>query len=206
MNETYSIGLALFDFVPNFAFIIGAIYLVRIVVMERGKPCSRMVMAGSVLIILGGVLKATWKLLYAANIGDYQLLSQLQFTLVAPGFLALLVAVIMLVRKKSQKAPLLAIAAWKLPFLFIMTLASLGAQGILTFIAFKRRAVPAAIGFIVAFLGLLAMGSLASAEQTVAMQWIEESINSLGQIGFMTGSILLFQNFKKLGCSTGVNL
>jgi hypothetical protein len=79
-----------------------------------------------------------------------------------------------------------------------MTLASLGAQGILTYIAFRRGAKWAAAGFIVAFMGLLAMGGLASAEQTIALQWIEEGINSVGQLGFMAGSILLYRNFKQL--------
>jgi len=57
-------------------------------------------------------------------------------------------------------------------------------------------------------MGILAMGALASAEQTITMQWIEESINTLGNSGFMLGSILLHKNFKKQGCdlSTGESL
>jgi len=201
MNETYSIGLALLDFVPNIAFLVGAFFLVKIALLVRGTKCSRMVMAGSLLIALGGILKATWKLLYAANVGDFQLMSQAQFVLVAPGFLAILVAVIIMARKSTKVAmPLLALAGWKMPFLFVMTLCSLGAQGILAYISFQRKAKLAAVGFIIAFMGLLAMGGLASAEQTVAMQWIEESINSLGQIGFMFGSILLFNNYKSTPC------
>jgi hypothetical protein len=52
----------------------------------------------------------------------------------------------------------------------------------------------AAAGFIVAFLCLVAMGALASGTQTVARQWIEESINTAGQIGFAVGSFLLYRN------------
>lgn len=196
----YSIGLALMDYVPNIAFLIGAFFLVKILVLTRGKRCSRMVMAGALLIALGGILKATWKLLYAAEIGDFQLMSQIQFTLLAPGFFALVVALIMLIRKKSDGAPLLAMAAWKIPFLFVMTLSSLGCHGLLTFVSFKRGAKLAAVGFIIAFMGLLSMSMLASAEQIVAMQWVEEGINSLGQIGFMFGSIFLFKNYQLKGC------
>lgn len=202
MNETYSIGLALMDYVPNIAFLVGAFFLVKILLMARGKPCSRMVMAGAILIALGGLLKATWKLLYAANVGDFQAMSQIQFTLIAPGFLALAVAVIILAKKRGkQVTPLAAMAGWKVPFLAVMTICSMAANGILTYISFKRGARFAAIGFILAFLGLVAMGGLASAEQSVAMQWVEESINSIGQIGFMFGSILLFKNYQKVGCS-----
>ncbi len=201
MNETYSIGLALLDFVPNIAFLVGAFFLVKIALLVRGTKCSRMVMAGSLLIALGGILKATWKFLYAANVGDFQLMSQAQFVLVAPGFLALLVAVIILARKPIKGVtPMLAMAAWKMPFLFVMTLCSLGAQGILAYISFQRKASLAAVGFIIAFMGLLAMGGLASAEQTIAMQWIEESINSLGQIGFMFGSIFLYKSYRSTAC------
>jgi hypothetical protein len=113
-----------------------------------------------------------------------------------------LIAAILLAKKRSQSVtiPMAAMAAWKIPFLFVMTICSLGAQGILTYIAFKRGARLAAVGFILAFMGLLAMGGLASTEQTLTMQWIEESINSLGQLGFMAGSILLYKNYKTFGC------
>ena len=204
MNETYSIGLALMDYVPNIAFLVGAFFLVKIMVMARGKPCSRMVMAGAILIALGGLLKATWKLLYAANVGDFQAMSQIQFTLIAPGFLALAVAVIILAKKRAAKTtPLLAMAGWKVPFLAVMTISSMAANGILTYISFKRGAKVAAIGFILAFLGLVAMGGLASAEQSVAMQWVEESINSIGQISFAVACWLLYRNYSADKSCTG---
>lgn len=202
MAEGYTVGLAILDFLPNIAFLIGAVYLVRIAAIVRGTACSRMVIAGSLLIVLGGVLKASWKLIYASGGPNVRLMSDIQFILVAPGFLALLVAVVWLARSRNagRSLPMMAIAAWKIPFLFLMTLTSLGAQGILAYISFRRGAPLAAAGFIVAFLGLLAMGGMASAPQTVAMQWIEESINSVGQIGFMLGSILLHKNYKASGC------
>jgi hypothetical protein len=202
MNESYSIGLALVDFVPNIAFLVGAYFLVRIAAMAKSIRCSRMVMAGALLIALGGILKATWKLIYASGAGDLRLMSEIQFVLVAPGFLAVLVAVILIARRRVNLSipPMMAIAAWKIPFLFIMTLTSLGAQGILTYISIRRGAKLAAAGFAIAFMGLLAMGGMASAEQTIEMQWVEEGINSAGQIGFMVGSILLHKNFLALGC------
>lgn len=70
--ETYPISLVLLDFVPTIAFLIGAYYLVRMTLMLRGTPCGRMAMAGAVLVFSGGFLKATWKLLYATQAGDYQ--------------------------------------------------------------------------------------------------------------------------------------
>lgn len=202
--ETYPISLAIFDFVPTTAFLIGAFFLVKAGLICRGRPCSRMLMAGGLLIFLGGTFKAIWKLLYAAGIADIQWMSQGQFVFSSIGFLAIFVAVLSMIRS-SQKlpagGPVLAMAAWKIPFLFLMTVTSLGAEGILAYMSFKRKVPLAAVGFVVGVLGILAMGALASAPQTITMQWIEESINAAGQLGFMTGSIFLFRDFKAKGCN-----
>lgn len=194
----YTLGLALTDYIPNIAFLIGSLFLVRTVMLARGKPCSRMCMAGSFLVFSGGILKATWKLVYTLGVADIQWMSQIQFVLLAPGFLALLVTAILLARAKPFKAPAiaLAIAPWKIPLLAIMTLSSLGAQGILTYVSFKRKVPLAASLFIVAVLCMLGMSGMASgSEQTVATQWIEEIMNSVGQISFAVACWLLYRNY-----------
>jgi hypothetical protein len=198
MFTEYSIGLAILDFLPNIAFLVGAYFLVRIALIVRGVKCSRMVMAGTLLVALGGILKATWKIIYASGGPDIQPMSQAQFALAAPGFLAMLVVAILIARKQtvSKARSLPVIAAWKIPLLFLMTIASLGAYGIMSYISFKRKATWAAVGFIVAFVGVLVMGGLASADQSVGLQWIEEAINSIGQMGFAAGAFFLYGNFK----------
>jgi hypothetical protein len=201
--DTYPVSLALVDFLPNMAFLIGAYFLVKTALICSGKGVGRMLMAGTLLVFLGGTLKALWKLLYAAEIADIQWMSQIQFVLLAFGFLAICVTVIYMVRKSRKPAKggiVLGMAMWKLPFLFLMTLTSIGAEGILAYISFQRGEKIAGMAFAVGVMGLLAMGSLASADQTLAMQWIEESINTLGNGGFMLGSILLHRSFKKFGC------
>jgi hypothetical protein len=199
MEDTYPLALALFDFVPVAFFLTGAIFLVRTAMRMCGPRCGRLAIAGSLLIFTGGFLKAVWKLLFTIGVGDYLLLSESQFPLVAPGFLILLIAVIMMARsdreaRANNSASILLMATWKIPLLIIMTLTSMGVQGILTYISFQRKAKLAAAGFIVAFLCLVSMGALASGEQTLAMQWVAQSVNSFGQLGFMVGSMLLFQN------------
>jgi len=198
MEEAYPLALALYDFIPVAFFLIGAIFLVRTSTRICGLRCSRLAIVGSLLIFLGGFLKAIWKLLFTIGVGDYLLLSESQFPLVAPGFLVVLIAVIMMARSdreaRTTNAAMLLITTWKIPFLIVMTLTSMGVQGILTYVSFQRKAKLAAAGFIVAFLGLVGMGALASGEQTLARQWIEQSVNSVGQLGFMVGSILLHQN------------
>ena len=197
MEETYPLAIALYDFVPVIFFLIGAIYLVRTATMICGMRCRRLAIVGSLLIFLGGFLQALWKLLFTTGVGDFQLMSEIQFALVAPGFLLLLIVVIWMARSENEaerrrEVLIPAIAAWKIPLLIVMTLASMGVMGILTYIAFRQKAKLAATGFIVAFLCLVGMGAMASGEQTLARQWMEQSINSVGQLGFMIGNIFLF--------------
>jgi hypothetical protein len=197
MKETYPLALAVFDFVPVIFFLIGAICLARIATRMCGMRCRHMAIMGSLLIFLGGFLKVLWKLLVATGAGDFQLMSEIQFALVAPGFVLLLIVVIWMARSEGKQVKgkdtlIPATAVWKIPLLIFMTLASMGVMGILTFIAFRHKVKIAAVGFIVAFLCLVGMGAMVSGEQTLARQWIEQSINSLGQLGFMIGTIFLF--------------
>lgn len=198
MDETYPLALALFDFVPNLAFLIGAFFLVKLVQRERGARCARMLMAGTTLIFLGGTLKAVWKLLYTLQLADLQLLSTQQFVLSGFGFLAMLTAIILLARglrtgSKPRMPGMLALAPWKIPFLAVMTISSLGAGGILAYIAFRRRAWLSGVLFAVFVISLLAMAGMSSGSQTVAAQWLEEAVNSIGQISFAVAAYGLYR-------------
>lgn len=194
--------LALFDFLPNLAFLTGAYFLVRLAALVRGKACSSAALAGTSLILLGGLLQAIWKLLFATGAADVRLLSNLQFILLAPGFVALLLAVILLAKQLGRRPspPVALIVPWKIPFLIVMVLASLAAYGLLAWIAFRRRALSAGVSYVIALICILVMGGMAGAEQTIAQQWIEEGINTTGQIAFAAGSYLLYRDFKTNAC------
>jgi hypothetical protein len=193
MIEFNSLSFALVDFIPSITFAVGAYFLIKLVLRECGKSCTYLMITGSTLIFLAGFFKATWKLLYVTNTADVRLLSEMQFALLAPGFLLMLIGIVLFSRSgKVTSPPLLAMAPWKIPLLAVMVLCSLGTHGILTYISFRRHLKLAAVGFIVAFICVLGMGGMASGEQTVMMQWIEESINSIGQIGFGIGCYLLY--------------
>jgi hypothetical protein len=194
MSEEYSLWLCLLDFVPNLAFLVGAFYLVRWVRQTGSRLSVGAMTVGSSLVFLGGTLKAIWKLLYTMGIGDFWLLSEAQFMLLAPGFLAMLASVLLVLKQERTgwEPGSLAMAPWKIPLLATMTLASLGLQGILSYVAFRRKAYLAVAMYIVAILCMLGMAGLASGEQNIARQWIEEGINSTGQIAFALGSYLLY--------------
>jgi hypothetical protein len=193
MEGNHTLSLALFDFVPNLAFLAGGYFLVRMAIQTRGKTSGQVMAAGTGLVFLGGMLKATWKLLLTLEIADVQLFSEAQFALQAPGFLLMLVAMVQIIRTDSPGATTLgAMAAWKIPFLVVMTLADLGVLGLCITLALRWRKRLAAILFVLAvFLTLGMSGMAGGSEQTLGNQWIEESINSLGQIAFALGSYLL---------------
>lgn len=133
----------------------------------------------------------------ALNVGNFSWMSQGQFIFMALGYSVMLLPTISLIAatKVVKGATLSAMAVWKIPFLAVMTLASIGTYGILTIVSFRRRQPLAALGFIIALLGVLLMGGMASQEQTLTMQWIEQSINAFANLGFALGSFLLFKNY-----------
>jgi hypothetical protein len=194
----YSLGLCLFDFVPNVAFGVGAFFLVRMARIVLGRRCAWPMTGGVLLVFFGGLLKAIWKLLYASGLGDVRVFSEAQFVLLAPGFLLVFTSMVMCMRSDRRGAQgdgqqtVLALAIWKIPFLIVTTLCSIGAYGLLSYMAFRKGTRLAAVLFIVAVLCLLGMSGMASGEQTVARQWIEQSVNSAGQAAFALGSFLLY--------------
>jgi hypothetical protein len=136
-------ALVILDFVPVFAFLVGGYYLFKLTFFLRGRLCGGVVMAGALLVFLGDLLKAIWKLIYTTSQIDIRWMSEAQFVLAAVGFLAILVMVIRVARRRpdQQGTPLLALAAWKIPFLLLMVLASLAA---LSFSIIGRRSFCAA--------------------------------------------------------------
>jgi hypothetical protein len=199
----YTIELCLLDFVPNLAFLVGAFFLVRMARLARGRRCAWLMTSGALLIFLGGTLKAIWKLLYTTGIGDVRIFGEAQFVLLAPGYLLLLASIVALTRgdrsvaRAGGRPTVLALAVWKIPFLIVTTLCSIGAYGFLTYIAFRRGARLAGVLLILALACLFAMSGMASGEQTVARQWIEEGINSAGQSAFAAGSFLIYRTFRR---------
>jgi len=199
IEETYSVSMALFDFVPVLGFLVGAVFLSRIFFHRSNKRYYWLSVLGGILVFLGGALQASRKLLMALDIANLPWMSQGQFIFMSFGYLMLLIPTLSLFKanKKSKLSILSAMAAWKIPFLLVMTLASLGTYGMLAYISICRRLGIAAVGFILAFVGVILMGGMANQLQSIGLQWIEQSVNSLANLGFVFGSFLLFQDFRR---------
>ncbi|MBP7228443.1 MAG: hypothetical protein KA988_04980 [Longilinea sp.] len=210
MEDTpITLGMALMDFIPNLGYLVGAYFLVRLILRERGQRCGRMAMLGALLVFLGGTLKATSKLLDALNNRPYtvNVLSEAQFVMLAIGFLGTVTALILLARERRPSTPLSAallfIAPWKIPFLLVMTLCQFGALGLLTYLSFRRKIILSGALFITSAVLTLLMAGMASGSQVLGMQWIEQSINSLAQISFAIAAFKLdrtSQQQKAIAC------
>ena len=200
MENTYTISLALVDYLPNIAFFIGAFFLVRFANLTKNKLSARLMALGSVLVLIGGVLKATWKLLLVLRGVDIRLLDEALFILQAPGFSLMMVGSIWIAQSSIiKKARLPAIALWKIPLLTVVTISSFGMYGILASVSYKKRLHTAAWCFILTILIMLGMSGMAGwGEQSICRQWIEEGINFLGQVLFAIGSMLLYRNSESI--------
>ncbi len=86
MND-FSIAMALVDYIPVVFFAIAAVILLRDMYNKMSKGAFALFAAGTIDIICAGGLKATYKLLYAAGICDFQALDHLFFPMQSIGFL-----------------------------------------------------------------------------------------------------------------------
>lgn len=191
MEDTYTLGLSLLDFVPNIAFLFGSICLIRWVKSSGSKFSLVTMKMGSALVFLGGISKAIWKLLYTLQLADVWILSELQFMVLAPGFLLMFISAIQMVKQDSLSRSLSAMAVWKIPLLAIMTISSLGLQATLCYITYKKISKFSSLLYGISFLCIIGLAGMASTEQSISNQWIEEIINSAGQLAFAGGSRLL---------------
>ena len=194
----YTVEMALYDFVPVIGFLVGGIYLVKLSRLMLKKFLSIIMTIGVIVIVMGGGLQASWKLLTAINLPHPIWMSQGQFVFMATGYVLVLIPVLALLRKNKAKTAeaLPAMATWKIPFLGVMTLASLSAYASLVVLSLRRKSWLAGLGFVAAFISVLTMGFMASQNQTIQMQWIEQTINTLGNWGFALGAILVYNTYK----------
>ena len=73
----FTIPMALMDYVPVIFFGITAVLLLRDLYNKMFKGAYALLAAGSVNVFVAGFCKATWKLLYAANICDFVALEEM---------------------------------------------------------------------------------------------------------------------------------
>ena len=196
----FTIGMALVDYIPVIFFFLATANIMRDLYDKMTKASFALFAAGSVNITIAGALKATWKLLYAAGICNFEALNNMFFPTQSLGFmLAGIGILLMLIKSKNNKAAALAVAppVFSGTFVFVgLMVAGLGLiDAVLCILAVKLKK-PALIAiFVVSFVCSLGMGYLSSKDFAEAsMNWIAEGVNVVGQGTLLLGVYLLHKN------------
>lgn len=197
MTDVATIPLALHDFVPVALAGVGAYWLAR----TTGR---RPVLVGAALILLGGLCKASWKLALAVSGTDVAVLDDLLFAFLAPGFALLTWG---LVRKQlslavpvgaSVIALIAALAMGRTVPLLALAVIGATATGVLAILRARESGdLLAAALFAVQLVMAYALVPFAGADQSIAHQWWEQSLNTVGQTAFAVGAWRLLHPLRK---------
>jgi hypothetical protein len=186
----FSVGMALFDYIPVLFFAIGAIILIGDLYNKMSNLVFTIFASGVVNVMLAGFFKATWKLLVASGIDGFNKLDAMFFPLQTVGFLFAGVAIVMMLagKKKAHLA--------MEPLTLICIIGMVGGLACLDAglcVLAKKLKKPVAIAiFAVSFVCCLGMGYLSSKDFTEAsMNWIAEFVNFFGQGLFLLGTWML---------------
>ena len=200
MND-FSVGMALFDYIPVIFFALGAVILLRDLYNKMSKGAFALFAAGVIDVTMAGFLKATWKLLYAGANIDVSALNAMFFPVQSIGFLLAGIGIIaMLTYNQKEKgtklhsaAPVVPVVSITFPYLVLVMVAGLGLMDAGLCILAKKLKKPAVIViFVLSFVCCLGMGYLSTKDfEKASMNWIAEGVNFCGQGLFLLGAWML---------------
>ena len=184
--KDFSIAMALVDYIPVVLFGIAAVILQRDLYNKMRKDA----------FALFAALKATYKLLYAAGVCDFEPLNAMFFPVQSIGFLLAGFGMLAMFFFKQKKTAALAVApvVYKGTFLFVgLMVAGLGCMSVgLCILAAKMKKKSVIALFVLAFVCSLCMGYLSSQDFAEAsMNWIAEGVNVVGQGSLLAGVWML---------------
>lgn len=189
MNN-FTIAMALIDYIPVVLFTIGTVILMRDLYNKMSKGAFALFSAGVIDVTISGFLKATWKLLYAAEICDFQRLNSMFFPVQSIGFLLAGIGIVAMLSHKQSKALVIVPPVYSGTFIFIILMVTgLGMmQASLCILAKKLKKDSMIIVFVISFICSLAMGYLSTKDFTQAsMNWIAQIVNLIGQLTSLIG-------------------
>lgn len=198
MND-FSVSMALVDYVPVIFFAIAAVILLRDLYNKMSKGAFALFSAGVIDVTVAGALKATWKLLYAAGVCNFEALDHMFFPVQSIGFLLAGVGIFAMLVYNQREAALLAAAPpiFTGTFVFVgLMVAGLGIMDVVLCVLAAKLKKPWIIAiFVVSFVCSLGMGYLSSQNfAEAAMNWIAEGVNVVGQGTLLVGAIVLHKN------------
>ena len=190
-----SVPMALVDYIPVALFLLSGIYLMRDLYGKMTKYAFALLAGGTINTTLAGFLKATWKLLYAAGICDFQVLNKMLLPTQSLGLLMTGLSLVLMLAVKSGKklrsaAP--PVFAGTMIFIPLMVLGLGGICSSLSIIAKRMKKGWLIPLFILCFFCYMTMGYLASRDGTLAwVNWVEQGVNILGQVLLLFGVLTL---------------
>ena len=98
----FTVSMALVDYIPVLFFALAAIILLRDLYSKMSKTAFAIFAAGVANVAIAGALKATWKLLYAAGVCDFQALNAMFFPTQSIGFMLAGVGILLMIFKKKN--------------------------------------------------------------------------------------------------------
>ncbi len=217
-KDVIDLPLALQDYVPIVFFAIGLYFLAKMI-SQKSTNCGNLALVGGFLITLGGVLKATWKLIQALGGEDKPILNNSLFVLLSAGFICVAWALWKSHRRNEAMTdnlvwgvPIFLVAtvwaiagylgiftgnrAWFFVLLGITTFANLALLLQLIYRASKAKLWFATMLFIINLIVILSLSR--SADQTVTAQWFKQINTTLAQGSFAFASWILAKNENQL--------
>lgn len=194
MNN-FTIGMGLMDYIPVIFFGVTAVLLLRDLYNKMVKGAYALLAAGCVNVFMAGFCKATWKLLYAANICDFVALEQMFLPVNSLGLLFVGLSLIgMLIWKKKtvmlSAAPV--VFSGSMVFIMMMVVGLGGLCAGLSVLAARMKKAPVIALFVLSFVCSMGMGYMSSQDASLAwVNWVEQSINTVSQLCLMLGVIVL---------------
>ena len=186
----FSVSMALADFLPVALFGISGVLMQRDLYNKMPKYAFACFAAGTINIFMAGFLKALWKLLYALGVCDFHVLNTMFLPTQSLGFLLAGLGILIMMGQRKKAALAVAPPLFSGTFVFVgMMVLGLGAicasLAVLAVRMKKKGLVPV---FFLCFLCYMCMGYLASRDSaSVAINWIEQGVNTLGQVLLLWG-------------------
>ena len=203
-----SLGVALYDYLPNIVFIIGIYFIIASIRKEINNGYYIAMIVASVFVVTAGMLKATWKLLIALLDKDIRILADVQFPLMGIGFLIIFFVLLMVLLKKGggemTKLNAVGLASSKKIFLPMMILAGLGMTICLILLSIRRKATGATIFFILDILMTFSLGYIGRQFDFTSNYavFLEQTLNVSSRIIWAIGCYFLWKKSKTLEGAT----
>ena len=181
----FTVPMALADFVPVILFGISAVLLIRDLKNKMTKGNFVCLIFGACVGFLAGFLKALYKLLIAMGIGAYETLNTAFLPLQSSGLLLTGLAIVLMLALR-KKAALMAPLTGGFIGMMVLGLGCMCAGlGVVSAKMKKKVLIPV---FILCFFCYMGMGYLAAKKDgSAASNWIEQGVNTLGQILLLLG-------------------